>query len=78
MISSIVIYLNEDDAGRGFYKFAQSLNRLPSNATRAQKDVFSTNEVSAIHQFYRSSNCSVFPPLSPLPLHHDRSGGAPI
>jgi hypothetical protein len=52
MISSIVIYLNENDAGPGFYKFAESLNRLPSNPTRSQKDAFWTSEVSAIHQFY--------------------------
>jgi hypothetical protein len=53
MISSIVIYLNENDAGPGFYKFAQSLNRLSSKATRDQKEAFWADEIREIHHFYR-------------------------
>jgi hypothetical protein len=52
MISSIVIYLNENDAGPGFYKFGESLGRLPKNSTGAQKDAIWSNEVRGIHQFY--------------------------
>jgi hypothetical protein len=52
MISSIVIYLNENDAGTGFYKLAQSYGVLPKNPSADEKLKFWANEVHAIHDYY--------------------------
>lgn len=54
MISAIVIYLNENDAGSGFYTFARELGLLDKKATPDQKLVFWTQQVSAVHAYYRN------------------------
>jgi hypothetical protein len=53
MISAIVIYLNENDAGSGFYKLAGLNGDLPKGSNEDQRLGFWTNEVKAIHDHYR-------------------------
>jgi hypothetical protein len=53
MISAIVIYLNENDAGSGFYRLAEHYGVLSPNANEIQRMAFWTSEVSAIHAYYR-------------------------
>ena len=54
MISALVIYLNENDAGSGFYKLASEYGMLSGHASADEKLVFWTAEVAAIHSFYRT------------------------
>jgi len=54
MISSIVLYLNENDAGSGFYRLAESYGLLPPKASAEEKDAFWSGEVNAIHHYYES------------------------
>lgn len=53
MISSIVLYLNENDAGPGFYKKAQELGLLARGATADEKQRFWLQQVSAVQERYR-------------------------
>jgi hypothetical protein len=53
MISSIVIYLDENDAGSGFYKLAQNYRLLRSNASPDERLTFWSGEVAAIHAHYK-------------------------
>jgi hypothetical protein len=53
MISAIVIYLNENDAGSGFYKLAELNGGLPEGSSEDQRLSFWANEVKAIHEHYR-------------------------
>jgi hypothetical protein len=53
MISALVIYLNENDAGPGFYSYAQQLGYLAPNASKSQKEQFWVQQVSAAHAHYR-------------------------
>jgi hypothetical protein len=53
LISAIVVYLNENDAGAGFYRLAASLDLLPARATAAQKFDFWATQVKTIHEHYR-------------------------
>jgi hypothetical protein len=53
MISAIVIYLNENDAGSGFYKLAELNGDLPEGSTKDRRLSFWANEVKAIHDDYR-------------------------
>src|SRR6201995_3746899 len=47
MISSIVIYLGENDTGPGFYKLAQEYGLLPWGASADEKLAFWSGEVAA-------------------------------
>jgi hypothetical protein len=54
MISALVIYLDGNDAGTGFYKLAQNLGELPPGTLSARvKEQFWVNQVKKIHAHYR-------------------------
>jgi hypothetical protein len=52
MISAIVIYLNENDAGSGFYQLAQNLDLLAGNPSADQKLRFWSEQMKAIYSRY--------------------------
>jgi hypothetical protein len=54
MISALVLYLNENDAGPGFYALARELHELRKGATKQQKWEFWVAEVGLVHDYYRS------------------------
>jgi hypothetical protein len=53
LISAIVLYLNENDAGSGFYSLAESHDLLPTNSSKSAKEAFWAAEVARVHQHYR-------------------------
>jgi hypothetical protein len=53
MISSLVIYLNENDAGTGFYKLAQEYGILAKDASADAKLAFWSGEVASLHELHR-------------------------
>jgi hypothetical protein len=56
MISALVIYLDGNDAGSGFYKFAQDLGELPPGALSARvKEAFWIGQVKALQTYYGKS-----------------------
>jgi hypothetical protein len=52
MISALVSYLYANDAGSGFYGYAQDLGMLPRNASAMQKLEFWAGQVKALHEYY--------------------------
>jgi len=54
MISALVVYLNENDAGSGFYAFAKELGKLSNSASSAEKWEFWLGQVAKAHEFYGS------------------------
>jgi hypothetical protein len=52
MLSSIVVYLNRNDAGPGFYSLAVDLGLLPDTATSDGKLAFWSNQVGKVHDLY--------------------------
>jgi hypothetical protein len=52
LVSSIVLYLNENDAGSGFYRLAVELNLLTPKPTADQKLAFWAGQVKATHEYY--------------------------
>jgi hypothetical protein len=56
MISSIVIYLDENDAGSGFYRLAQDYGLLRPNPSPDDRLAFWSGEVSAIYQHYKRAH----------------------
>ena len=53
MISALVIYLDGNDAGSGFYKLAQDLGELPPGALSSHlRDQFWTNQVKELFKYY--------------------------
>jgi len=52
MLSALVIYLNENDAGSGFYALATQLGVLPRGATADQKLEFWAAEVERVQAHY--------------------------
>ncbi len=53
MISAIVLYLDENDAGSGFYALATELGLLPPRASRDQKFDFWADQVKSVYQHYK-------------------------
>jgi hypothetical protein len=53
MLSAIVLYLNENDAGRGFFTKAAELGLLAPNATRHEPERFWLAQVRAVQDHYR-------------------------
>ena len=53
MLSAIVNYLGENDAGPGFYAFAQELGLLSKRATAAEKWEFWAEQSSAVFAYYK-------------------------
>ena len=52
MISAIVIYLNANDAGPGFYALAIELGMLPSRPSPRQKEAFWADQVGRVLAHY--------------------------
>lgn len=52
MISALVSYLGANDAGSGFYGYAQDLGMLSRNASAMQKLEFWAGQVKALHNYY--------------------------
>ena len=52
MLSAIVVYLNRNDAGPGFYKLAVELGLLPNTAKPEDKLEFWSVQVGKVHQKY--------------------------
>lgn len=52
MLSALVHYLGENDAGEGFYVLAQQLGLLPPRASADAKMAFWIGQVRAIHERY--------------------------
>lgn len=50
MLSAIVVYIDRNDAGPGFYKLATQLGLLPNTATADDKIAFWSQQVKAVHQ----------------------------
>jgi hypothetical protein len=56
MISALVSYLGANDAGSGFYGYAQDLGMLPRNASAMQKLEFWAGQVKALHDYYATGH----------------------
>lgn len=54
MISSIVLYLNENDAGPGFFTKAAEVGLLAPNASPNERQAFWVEQVRAVHEHYRT------------------------
>ncbi len=54
MLSSLVQYLNENDAGPGFFELARHLGLLPPGASNDEKLVFWAGQVAAVHAHFAS------------------------
>lgn len=52
MISALVTYFDANDAGGGFYGYAQDLGLLPRNASAMQKLEFWAGQAKALHEYY--------------------------
>lgn len=52
LVSSIVLYLNENDAGTGFYRLAENLKLLTPKPTADQRLTFWANQVKATYDYY--------------------------
>lgn len=52
MLTALVHYLDRNDAGPGFYAYAQRIGMLPSKTTAEEKLAFWTRQVSAVHNHY--------------------------
>lgn len=52
MISALVTYLDANDAGSGFYSFAQDLGMLSRKASAQDKMMFWVGQVKGLHQHY--------------------------
>lgn len=53
MLSAIVIYLNENDAGAGFYRYAVELGLLTPRPTADQRLTFWATQVKTVHDHYK-------------------------
>jgi len=52
MLSAIVVYIDRNDAGTGFYKLATQLGLLPNTADADDKLAFWARQVAAVHECY--------------------------
>lgn len=55
MLSALVHYLDQNDAGSGFYALARDYGLLPPNASASAKLEFWVGQVVAIHDYYGRS-----------------------
>lgn len=53
MLSSLVVYLDENDAGPGFYALAQEKGLLSRNATKDERFAFWVSQIKEAHDSYR-------------------------
>jgi hypothetical protein len=52
MLSALVLYLNSNDPGTGFYSLAQELGLLPAKASAQKKEEFWVKQVEALQDHY--------------------------
>lgn len=52
LVSAIVVYLGQNDAGPGFFKLASALSLLAPKSSAEQKLVFWADQVKRIHEHY--------------------------
>src|SRR4051812_45936199 len=52
MLSSLVQYLNDNDAGPGFFELAREVGRLSGRVSAEEKLTFWSDEVSRVHDHY--------------------------
>lgn len=52
LVSSIVVYLDQNDAGPGFFRLASFLDLLTWQPTADQKLAFWANQVKKTHEYY--------------------------
>lgn len=52
MLSALVLYLNSNDPGTGFYSLAQELELLPARASARQKEEFWVTQVKELQKHY--------------------------
>lgn len=52
MLSAITIYLNENDAGPGFYRLASHMGLLTPKPSAEQRLAFWLTEVRLVHRHY--------------------------
>jgi hypothetical protein len=55
MLSALVIYLNGNDAGTGFYALATDLGLLTSGASKEARERFWISQVRLLHDYYGRS-----------------------
>ena len=66
MISALVTYLNANDAGTGFYGFAQDLGLLPRGASKTAREEFWIQQVKALHKLYGSDPAAATADMSSI------------
>jgi hypothetical protein len=55
MISALVVYMDGNDAGSGFYKLAQDLGELPSDTVSSRaREQFWIGQIKALYDYYRT------------------------
>lgn len=52
MLSAIVVYIDRNDAGPGFYNLAVELGLLPNTASGDEKLAFWSGQVAKVHEMY--------------------------
>jgi hypothetical protein len=52
MLSALVLYLNSNDPGTGFYSLAQELGLLPARASAQKKEEFWVTQVKELQKYY--------------------------
>jgi hypothetical protein len=56
MLSALVLYLNSNDPGTGFYSLAQDLEMLPTKASVAKKEEFWVAQVEGLQERYSGAS----------------------
>lgn len=56
MLSSIVVYLNENDAGPGFYALARQLGLIQVGASKSEQETFWVGQMNAVFAIAGSSS----------------------
>ena len=52
MLSSLVMYVNENRPGGGFYTLATHMGLLPKDATKDEREAFWIRQMNAAHETY--------------------------
>ncbi|RNL87685.1 hypothetical protein EFW17_01550 [Halostreptopolyspora alba] len=56
MLSALVNYLTNNDAGPGFYQFAKDLHLLPTNASKDEQVAFWIRQVNLLQERHGASS----------------------
>ncbi|NED97126.1 hypothetical protein G1H11_17650 [Phytoactinopolyspora alkaliphila] len=56
MISSIVVYLNANDAGPGFYRLAERMGLLRPRSSRSTREAFWLRQVDQVFEYFHPGN----------------------